>query len=366
MRHWRLTTSLFEALGARAFFEAVRQLNLRDLTEYVPTTSTATQEITEDTRMRVTNRVYIINVAMSLQELPFVYHWQYADTDIPLRALVVTEIHNLPQPGQQRVSLQGYVLAAPPEVGLAICDALLMSLPHTGGKGKGKCVAGNPRNRVRQWNTFERQISGLATGVRNDVARMAAGATGPVPSVEVEVGKLHTVSPADFATHGGDGVCEHWPSPGTWLNTACHNRAGRAIVTPNSVMDPATWAVYIAHHIKCQFLGSVWPVMACESQHMLRGFVNDLEKSTFWLAVDAETLAAEGANQDAKQASDTEETWKGRLVWTIYTDELNTAPKKKHLGLRALAPWPAAHADICTSDHGWQVAHPVRPSCWGR
>ena len=64
-----------EALGARAFFEAVRQLNLRDLTEYVPTTSTATQGITEDTRMRVTNRVYIINVEMSLQglELPFVY-----------------------------------------------------------------------------------------------------------------------------------------------------------------------------------------------------------------------------------------------------------------------------------------------------
>jgi len=104
---------------------------------------------------------------------------------------------------------------------------------------------------------------------------------------------------------------------------------------------------------------------------MLRGFVNDLEKSTFWLAVDAETLKneaaeSEGGNQDAKQASDTEETWKGRLVWTINTDDLNTAPTKKHFGLRALAPWPAAHADICTSDHWGQVAHPVRPSCWGR
>ena len=60
--------------------------------------------------MRVTNRVYIINVAMSMQELPFVHHWQYADTDIPLRALVLTnEIPNLPQPPiphQGRVSLQ--------------------------------------------------------------------------------------------------------------------------------------------------------------------------------------------------------------------------------------------------------------------
>jgi len=172
---------------------------------------------------------------------------------------LTNEIPNLPQPNphKQRVSLQDYIIAAPPEAGLAICDALLMSLPHTGGKGKGKRVAGNPRNRVRQWNTFERQIIGLATGVRNDFARMAAGATGPVPSVEVEVGKLHTVSPEDFATQGGDGVCEHWPSPGTWLSIACQKRAGRAIVTPNSVMDPATWAVYIAHHIKCQFLGSV-------------------------------------------------------------------------------------------------------------
>ena len=130
---------------------------------------------------------------------------------------------------------------------------------------------------------------------------------------------------------------EHWPSPGTWLNTAYQKRAGRAIVRPNSVMDPATWAVYIAHHIKCQFLGSVWPVMACESQHMLRGFVNDLEKSTFWLAVDAETLKneaaeSEGGNQDAKQASDTEETWKGRLVWTINTDDLNTAPRNNISG----------------------------------
>ena len=88
-----------DSLVAATFFVAVATLMLRDLPEYVPTTSTATEEITEHTKMRVSNRVYIINVALELpeHELPFVQHWKYAD-GMPLRALVVTKaIHNLPE-----------------------------------------------------------------------------------------------------------------------------------------------------------------------------------------------------------------------------------------------------------------------------
>ena len=79
---------------------AVASLRFRDLPEYVPTTSTATEEIKEYTKMRVMNRVYIINIApdsLTERDLPFVQHWNYAE-GVPLRALVVTQaIHNLPE-----------------------------------------------------------------------------------------------------------------------------------------------------------------------------------------------------------------------------------------------------------------------------
>ena len=38
---------------------------MRDLPEYVPITSTPTEMITEDTIMRVTNRVYIFNLTLT-------------------------------------------------------------------------------------------------------------------------------------------------------------------------------------------------------------------------------------------------------------------------------------------------------------
>ena len=99
---------------------------------------------------------------------------------------------------------------------------------------------------------------------------------------------------------GGDGVCELWPCVGTWLNRACNNRAGRALVTPTSVMDPDTWPAYFAHHIKCHLLGSVWPSMALSFQRILRGYVNDQETSMFWLVVDAETPALGDTNNMSK------------------------------------------------------------------
>ena len=102
--------------------------------------------------------------------------------------------------------------------------------------------------------------------VQTVAARLQEGKTGPVPSVDWEVGHLHTVSPQDFANLGGDGVCELWPSHGVWLNTACQTRAGRGVVTPTSIMEADFWAVYIIHSIKSMLLGSVWPAMACGSQ----------------------------------------------------------------------------------------------------
>ena len=95
-----LTEDGFDSSGsprASAFFTAVEHSGMRDLPEYVPITSTPTEMITEDTIMRVTNRVYIFNLTLPLQnqELPFVEHWQYSD-GVPLRALVVKpEIQNL-------------------------------------------------------------------------------------------------------------------------------------------------------------------------------------------------------------------------------------------------------------------------------
>ena len=50
----------------------------------------------------------------------------------------------------------------------------------------------------------------------------------------------------------------------------------------------------------------------------------------FWLAVDAETLALGDTNNMSKHSNDTEQTWKGRLVWTIRTKSLQTAPHTKH------------------------------------
>lgn len=183
-----------ESLVASAVWMAVARLSFHDLPEYVPTTSTATEEIREFTKMRVMNRVYIINIApdsLTERDLPFVQHWKIVD-GVPLRALVMTHaIHNLPETPANtlRVTLQDYVLQAPCEAGLAICNALLMAIPMRG-KGTGRGAA---RARVRQWNIFTRQIDGLRSVVHTVAARLQEGKTGPVPSVEVKVGHLHTV-----------------------------------------------------------------------------------------------------------------------------------------------------------------------------
>ena len=226
--------------------------------------------------------------------------------------------------------LQNYVFEVPCEVGLAIIDALLVSIPrHGAGKGKGKHQV-NTRSRTRNWNTFHRQLSGLRPALVLDSATRITH--GPPPSAEWAslVAGLHPASPGDFARSHGDGVCDQWPSPGVWLNRACRVSAGRAVVTPSSVMDPETWAAYIAHNIKCILMGSVFPAMACASQYMLRGFVNDEEKGMFWLAVDAATLDVDCGDQYVKH--DTDGTWKGRLVWTIKTDVLQNAPTQRICG----------------------------------
>ena len=64
------------SLDVSTWFEEVTSLTHRDLPEFVPITSTATEELTEHTKMRVNQRVYIINdVAMPSQfHLPFVIH----------------------------------------------------------------------------------------------------------------------------------------------------------------------------------------------------------------------------------------------------------------------------------------------------
>jgi len=337
-----------EAPHASDFLAEVQRLQLRNLPEYLPITAAAREELTDDLKMTVRNRVYIINaVALPHCKLPFVIHWPKKDR-VPKRALVVTgKIDNLPepQPDQHRISLQYYIHNAPGVTGLDICGALLLSIPSLKGD----------RNRVRIWNTFERIISGLAELVRNKATREEEGDTGPVPSVDWDVGSLHPVSPMDFVKYGGDGVCEHWPAPGVWLNIACNNCAGRAVVTPLSVMDFDTWAAYIAHNVKCNLLCSVWPAMACASQHMLRGWVNDVERSMFWLAVDAATLSIDASKQEASTTSDTEQSFgvdnqDRRLASTLCRWNLRES---------ALAPWPAASADLCTSDHVGQVTHPI-------
>ena len=57
-------------------FEEVTRLTHRDLPKFVPIASTASDELTEHTLMRVHRRVYIINdVAVPSQfHLPFVIH----------------------------------------------------------------------------------------------------------------------------------------------------------------------------------------------------------------------------------------------------------------------------------------------------
>ena len=92
-------------------------------------------------------------------------------------------------------------------------------------------------------------------------------------------------------------------------------------------MDPETWAVYIAHAIKCSILSSVWPRMACSSRRCLRGYVNAVERSSFWVAVDAATLEQQAQDDPIESPPDDEGTWKGRLVWTVPTEVLQEASR---------------------------------------
>ena len=110
---------------------------------------------------------------------------------------------------------------------------------------------------------------------------------------------------------GGDGVCELWPCVGTWLSRACNNRAGQALVTPTSAMDPDTWPAYVAHHSKCHILGSVWPSMALSSQRIRRGYVNDQETSMFWWLWTRRLWHLVMPTKSPKHSNDKERTWKG-------------------------------------------------------
>ena len=85
--------------NTQAFFDAVKRRDLHDLPYYLPTAQTATERLTEDTRVRLNNQIYIIDVDLPSElALPFVIHWK-ADRGVPLRALVVTDIiANLPVP----------------------------------------------------------------------------------------------------------------------------------------------------------------------------------------------------------------------------------------------------------------------------
>ena len=149
-------------LDVSTWFEEVTRLTHRDLPEFVPITSTATEELTEHTRMRVNHRVYIINdVAMPSQfGFPFVIHWNYSYGGMALRALVVAKDIQLPVLRYQpRFSLQDYLgHLVPCEVGLVICTALLLACPHS---GSGLVRAGHSNNRLmqRHWTTFRRHIT---------------------------------------------------------------------------------------------------------------------------------------------------------------------------------------------------------------
>ena len=325
-----------EPVGA-AFIEALRchTPRLCRLPEYVPT-GAGTDAVAADAKMRVNHRVYMVSVHITvppqLQLLPpVIRHWA-SDGGVPLRAVVISRmIPELPSPppDQSRVMLQDYVLQAPLEASTAICNALLQAVPpHVGqgqqGKGSGKGSGIANRSRVRLWLGFLRQVEALQRCTNTRCATAMAMLHGSVPSVDCDFASLHLVAPMDFAKlEGGDGVCSLWPDCGRWLSDACDCRAGRALVKPSSKMDPSSWAACMAHAIKYTALRAVWPAMACASQHMLRGYVNEAERSLFWLAVDAATLELPADSPEAKQNDETEQTtWKGRLVWTVQTKEL--------------------------------------------
>jgi len=79
------------------------------------------------------------------------------------------------------------------------------------------------------------------------------------------------------------------------------------------------------------FLSSVWPAMACSSHHVIRGFLNDVETATFWLAADATNMPdSDDINRATQDGEET--TWKGRLVWTVHTEVLETAPSTNRVG----------------------------------
>jgi hypothetical protein len=170
------------SLDVSTWFEEVTlaRLTHSDLPEFVPITSTATEELTEHTSMRVNHRVYIINdVAMpSHFDFPVVIHWNSSYGGMALRALVVTQDIQLP---------------------VLDCTALLLACPHS---GSGLVRAGNSsgnRPIQRQWNTFRRHITSVQEVIESEAA--IRGATGPAPSVEWSY-KLHTVSPQDLFHDG--------------------------------------------------------------------------------------------------------------------------------------------------------------------
>ena len=99
------------SLDVSTWLEEATRLTHRDLPEFVPVTRTATEALTEHTKMRVNQRVYITNyVAMPSQfHLPFVIHWNYSG-GMALRALdiklPVLDYH-------PRFSLQDYLPLGP-------------------------------------------------------------------------------------------------------------------------------------------------------------------------------------------------------------------------------------------------------------
>ena len=116
-------------------------------------------------------------------------------------------------------------------------------------------------------------------------------------------------------------------------------------------MDLGFGAVSIARSIKCMFAASVWPNMA--TQHMLRGYVNDVETYCIWVVGDAYVLADNDSTND-----DTEATWKGRLVWTVNTWALRVAGQSGaltdktfwrigRLHVLTSAPWTRGGGQIC-------------------
>ena len=58
MRRWLLGFPVDTPLDVSTWFEEVTRLTHRDLPEFVPITSTVTEELTEHTQMRVNQRVY--------------------------------------------------------------------------------------------------------------------------------------------------------------------------------------------------------------------------------------------------------------------------------------------------------------------